>query len=832
MPCPELPELEAYASGSASDEESRALREHVSECADCRALLDEVSDNLEVESRARALRRRLDAPDESAPESIAGFRILHELGRGGMGVVYLAEQDHPRRQVALKVLRPGAASPALLRRFEHEANLLGRLQHPGIAQIHEAGVDGTRPYLAMEHVHGRRLDEHVQAHALDSRQRLRLLARICDAVHHAHVHGVIHRDLKPGNILVVEDEQSPGAEAGTPKILDFGVARATESDLQTMSRQTEVGQLLGTLPFMSPEQVEGNPTELDVRTDVYSLGVIAHVLLAGDLPYALRDRSVPEAARIIRDESPTALSRIDARFRGDVETIVSKALEKDPERRYQSASELAADIRRFLADEPIVARPPSAGYQLRKFARRNRTLVAAAAVLLIVLVGATAVSSWLALRATRAEQAARAQLERAETEAAKQQAVSDFLQGMLSSANPYLEGNRDVTVLQALDAAARELDEGRFADQPDVEVTVRSTIGGSYWASAEYDKAELQFRVAIDRLAADRPEDADSRATGLGALGMLFAEQNRYAEAESTFREQFELARRELGEGHLRTGSALSNLAGVMGDQGRLAEAESVLVLALEVSGRLTGEDRRVHVANLHSLGGLRHFRGHSEGAESAFREALELARQVHGPNHPAVISELEALSAVLAHRKDPGEIDLAREVLSRCRETFGRVHPQVARALANLGMSLFRHDHMEEAEGLLRESVAMHRAQRGDEHRDTARSLNDLGRVLDAQGRHGEAAALYEESVAIQERVLGDHPSLATTLNNLGRLHGALERYAEAERYFLRALQIRREKLGEEHAATATTAKDLMQLYEKWGKPERAAVQGLPYDP
>jgi serine/threonine protein kinase/formylglycine-generating enzyme required for sulfatase activity len=335
-----------------------------------------------------------------APERIGPFKILATIGEGGMGTVYEAEQDSPKRTVALKIIRAGLASPALIKRFALESQVLGRLQHPGIAQVHQAGTadtpSGPMPYFAMEYVRGVDVRQYVNDKKLSKRDRLELLARLCDAVEHAHQKGVIHRDLKPGNILV--------DASGQPKILDFGVARATDSDMQVTTMQTDVGQIIGTLQYMSPEQVAADPGELDTRSDVYALGVIAYELLTGQPPYDLKNRMIHEAARIIREEEPTSASSINRVFRGDIETIVAKALEKDKVRRYQSAAGLAEDIRRYLEDEPILARPPSAMYQLQKFAKRNRTLVTGVAAVFVVLVAGVIVSTRSAMRERAAKE--------------------------------------------------------------------------------------------------------------------------------------------------------------------------------------------------------------------------------------------------------------------------------------------------------------------------------------------------------------------------------------------------------------------------------------------
>jgi WD40 repeat protein/predicted Ser/Thr protein kinase len=356
--------------------------------ADLRAA---VEDLLRLDSQAEAseslLRSPLSGlrpPPVAPPQPAVGrYRVLHLVGQGGMAAVYEAEQDRPNRRVALKVIRPGLLSPALLKRFEQEVEILGRLRHPGIAQIYEAGIaEDGQPFFAMEFVRGLPLDEYARSRSPTVRDRLSLMARVCDAVQHAHDQGVIHRDLKPGNILV--------DETGQPKVLDFGVARATDADLTTGAGLTQTGQLLGTPSYMSPEQLASG-SAIDHRTDVYALGVILFELLAHRLPSQVANRPLAEVARLIVEQDPPRLGSINPELRGDVETIVAKALAKEPARRYASAADLAADIRRWLASEPILARPPSAMYHLRQFARRHTGLVggvlATGAALVLGLVG-------------------------------------------------------------------------------------------------------------------------------------------------------------------------------------------------------------------------------------------------------------------------------------------------------------------------------------------------------------------------------------------------------------------------------------------------------------
>jgi WD40 repeat protein len=369
------------------------------------------------ESKLGIGRAITDAALKSAPPTesefvIGGYRTLRKIGEGGMGAVYEARQQNPQRVVALKIIRPGFGTPNVLRRFQLEAEVLARLNHPGIAHIYEAGVAttpfGPQPYFAMELIDGQPLNSYVRTTGLTMHDRLRLVVKVAEAVNHAHQKGVIHRDLKPGNILV--------DRSGRPKILDFGIARATDADLRATTIQTGAGQLIGTIPYMSPEQISGSPEELDTRSDVYALGVLLYEALTGKLPYDLSGKSVPEAALMIRETDPARISSIDRLYRGDIEAIVAKALAKDKDRRYESAAALALDIRRFLADEPIEAKRDSALYLLRKNAKRYRGGLTAAATFVLLL---AAFSIW-AISQTRvqtrlAEEAGRARDRATET---------------------------------------------------------------------------------------------------------------------------------------------------------------------------------------------------------------------------------------------------------------------------------------------------------------------------------------------------------------------------------------------------------------------------------
>jgi WD40 repeat protein/predicted Ser/Thr protein kinase len=380
-------------------------------------------------------------PVTGSPSRIGAYRITRLLGEGGMGTVYEAEQDNPRRTVALKVIRAGLASATLVQRFSHEAQILGRLHHPGIAQVYEAGLaaDG-QPFFAMEFIRGLPLDEYARQMRLDLGARVLLVARICDAVQHAHEEGIIHRDLKPANVLV--------DETGQPKVLDFGASRAVDADLLTGAGLTRTGQLLGTPNYMSPEQVAAKPEAIDRRSDVYALGVILFELVAHRLPYHLENKPLAEVARLILEEDPPRLGSIDPELRGDVETIVAEALQKDPGRRYASAADLAADLRRWLAHEPILARPTSALYHLRKFARRHRGLVGGVLATLAALALGLFVSTLFAVGEAR---------QRGQAEHKEREALFQAYRARVAAATAALSAHDVADAARQLDAAPEKL---------------------------------------------------------------------------------------------------------------------------------------------------------------------------------------------------------------------------------------------------------------------------------------------------------------------------------------------------------------------------------------
>ncbi|MEM9379353.1 MAG: serine/threonine-protein kinase, partial [Planctomycetota bacterium] len=398
------------------------------------------------------------------PTRVGRYEIVRPIASGGMGVVYEALQDTPARRVAVKMLRSGVLSESIRRRFLYEAEVLGRLRHPGIAQIYEAGVHADpsgaeAPFFAMEFVPGAHdLLTYTREQGLDLRARLALFAEVCDAIHHGHLQGVIHRDLKPANLLV--------DETGRPKVIDFGVARATEGDLLRRSLATQTGEIVGTLRYMSPEQLGGDPGSIDTRTDVYALGYVLYELVSGEAPYDVDGRSFSQVALAIRDATPVDPRRRVPDLPPEVAWVSLRALEKEPDRRYLSASELAADVRRILDHEPVVAGPPSTVYRLRKFVRRNRVATVAAGLVLLALTAGAGLAAAGYVEAAR--------------EAVKFRSINRVLSNVLVSVQTGVDG-RDVRVVELLDRVADEL-ETDLDGRPEVAAALHATLAESYYS--------------------------------------------------------------------------------------------------------------------------------------------------------------------------------------------------------------------------------------------------------------------------------------------------------------------------------------------------------------
>ncbi|RJP31581.1 MAG: hypothetical protein C4547_15340 [Phycisphaerales bacterium] len=846
------------------------------------------------------------------PRRIGRYEIVRLVGEGGMGSVYEAFQENPRRSVAVKLIRSGLPSRDSLRRFEHEADILGRLQHPGIAHIYEAGIadvsngggSATRlPFFATEYIQGESLLAYARSRRLNTAQRLELVACICDAVHHAHQKGVIHRDLKPANVLV-------GA-SGQPKVLDFGVARVTDSDVQATSVYTDAAQIVGTLPYMSPEQIGGSlgsslgnspgssplgrsplrgeseaiptgvsdspqpgesgpPTggqklHLDTRTDVYALGVILYELLAGRTPNDVRGKSIVQAARIITEVRPEPLDTVNKAFRGDLSTIVGKALEKDPERRYASVSDLAADIRRFLRREPIAARPPSAVYQLRMFARRNKTLVGAAVAIVIVLIGATAWTSAALIETRQANERA--------------VAINDFLDDILASANP-ATGRADVQLVEVLREAADEA-ATRFADHPELEAEVRYTLGRAFQHLSLHDEALVQVGRAHalyrDLLG---PSDELTRRVGGRHVWLLFRMRRLSAAVEAGDEVLAHAPTEQLNDAtslYVRC-----TLAQVRRLRGEYDEAEARTRQCLNEARESLGE---YHPTTVHVAEELAHMlwarvgRRQSADREADLNESAALYRdawrgntELYGEESSDALYAMVQLAITLRLLGDLEEAaDLARRVFDLAPNRFGTNHELCSKATTVLAQALADQGRFVEAAPYLVQTVETMRARfEGQDTAETLSKMSDGLPLLDAAGEYATAeryaAILYERFSA-----MGGHSAgmplryrayLARFLSRQGRLDDAdahfeqimpLEasiadpmdrvrldlcyaghltsrrRFEEAEARLLAAVDV----LPEGDWVRAAVCQELARLYEAWGRPEEAAAwRAMLHDP
>jgi tetratricopeptide (TPR) repeat protein len=708
-----------------------------------------------------------------------------------------------------------------LRRFRQESQALARLQHPGIAQVYESNTAdtgfGPQPFFAMEFIRGLPLKQYAEAHQLNTRQKLVLMVKVCEAVHHAHLRGLIHRDLKPGNILV--------DETGQPKILDFGVARVTEADAQEgdshPTMQTGLGQLVGTLAYMSPEQVLGDPLEVDTRSDVYALGVIMYELLSGRLPYEVNHRQLPDAVHTIREEEPASLSSIDRNYRGDVETLVRRALEKAKARRYASAADLGADIQRYLNEEPIAARPPSAGYQLQKFARRHRGLVASTAAVFLVLVAGIAVSTSQAIRANRAGEAARgerdralraegmatdaetqavqernravAEKQRADVESANAKAISDFLQNdllrqasLVEQGGPNTKPDPDIKVRTALDRAAARIP-GKFEGRPLVEAAIRQAIGTTYLNLNLPDEAQVQMERVLDLRRQAFGEDHPDTATAMQNLAVLFAQTGKASQAEPLFAKALEVRRRVLGEEAPLTLSSLSSLASLYRVEGKYQQAEAISLRAIAIRSRVLGENHRDTAMSMHNLAVLYGLEGKYAAGERLETKAQETFRMVLGEENPVTLLSTNNLAVLYQEEGKYRQAEaLWKKVLEVRRREPGPQHPDTIDAMASLGETQLQQQSYSTAEPLLREA------------------LSNWDKIGSDGWKRYYGQSLLGASLAGQERYMEAEPLLVSGYQGMSQRAASIP--MESRRVLPQA--------GER----------IVQLYKQWEKPEKAA--------
>ena len=654
-------------------------------------------------------------PAGATGAAIGPYRLLERLGEGGMGEVWLAEQSRPiRRQVAVKVIKPGMDTAQVIARFEGERQALALMDHPTIAKVFDGGATPHgRPYFAMECVRGESLTAYCDRVRLPLRKRLELFIRVCEGVHHAHQKGIIHRDLKPNNILITLRDDQP-----LPKIIDFGIAKAMAQPLTERTLYTALGGFVGTLEYASPEQADPGSADVDTRTDVYALGVVLYELLTGTLPFdpqIFKDRGLEEIRRTIRDSIPprpstritqlgqhsrdigekrrTEPSRLASLLRGELDWIVMKAIEKDRTRRYGSASDLAADVVRHLANQPVLAGPPSTTYRVRKFVQRHRFGVAAAAVLAVVLVAFAGAMAMQAQRIAR-------ERDRANSEAEVAKQVADFLVGLFKVSDPSEARGNTLTAREILDNGAQRIGQ-TLAAQPQVQARLQATIGAVYTNLGIYESAEPLVQRAVDTYR--RLNGADSRDTlsAAHALANLYWYQGRLSEAEALYRELVETRTRLLGSEHPETLKATFDLASTYFVQKQFQKSEDL--------NRRTGD----------------------------------IQRRILGKEHPDTIATFDNLAVILLRQKRYHEAAAASaELLEIKNRVFGETHPDTLRNLHQLGVTYVGLKRFTEAERLL--TLARNRKARvmGERHPSTILTIWSLAKMYTIQRRYQDAEA------------------------------------------------------------------------------------------
>jgi serine/threonine-protein kinase len=764
-------------------------------------------------------------------QQIGPYRLVRQLGVGGMGEVYLAERADGEfeRQVALKLVRSGLASSHLLTRLRSERQILARLQHPNIARLLDGGLtEAGQPYLVMEYVDGRPIDEFADARSLSLDARLDLFAQVCDAVAHAHARLVIHRDLKPSNILVTDD--------GRVTLLDFGIAKMlTQDDDETLTR---TGARVMSPAYASPEQVRGGP--LSTATDIYSLGVVLYELMAGGRPYAVDSRDPVEVARVIshveparpsaviaasRDDGRTseAISRargtdparLRRRLAGDLDVICLKALRKEPDRRYRTADELGEDVRRHRAGEPIRARADSMTYRVGRLARRHRWSVATSASV-VVLVASLVVFYTQRLRLER---------DRAGVEAQKAREVATFLRGIFEVADPSVSKGETITARTLLDEGARRI-ETRLAGEPDVQSEMMGVIGNVYLSlGLANDAAQMHERALALRRATSGPRDS-TVATSLTALAAARRQQGAFVAADSLYRDGLALRQAIFPPNHPDVLASLAGVATVRHAQGDEVQAESLYTMVL-AGQRARSDATPAELARaLYDIGSVKHMDGRFDAAEAHFREAIATLRSAPAPDALAIADITSDLAVLL---KNKGELAAAeplyREVLALRRRYYGDTHSLVAQSMGNLAVFLRLKGEPAEAESLSVQSLEIYRKTVGEEHPQFAYGLNAVAMAYMRRDNCAGAVPLFRQAIDVQVRALGDGLWVPNAIRlNLGSCLITLGQYQGAEQPLLTARSRLSAALGDTASLTARARAHLVRLYTAWGRPALAA--------
>jgi non-specific serine/threonine protein kinase/serine/threonine-protein kinase len=735
----------------------------------------------------------------AVPSRIGPYRLLEKIGEGGMGEVWLAEQtEGVRRRVALKIIKQGMDTKQVLLRFEAERQALALMDHPHVAKVFDAGsTPEGRPFFAMEHVDGAPITDHCDQQRLTMRQRLDLFLQVCEGVQHAHQKAIIHRDLKPSNVLVTLQDAKP-----VVKIIDFGVAKATAHRLTERTLFTELGLLIGTPEYMSPEQIAMSPLEVDTRTDVYSLGVLLYELLVGTLPFEpeeLRSGGFDGIRRTLREREPrkpsarlgtlggersieaarlrrTDVAGLRRRLSGDLDWITMKTLEKDRARRYGSPAGLAADIRRHLAHEPVQASPPGVVYRVRKFVRRRRLETAFG---VLVVLGAVAFMATLAVQAARISR-----------EAKTKARVTEFLTDLFKVSDPSEARGQSVTARELLDKGAAKIRD-TLGEEPEVQAELMATMGAVYVGLGLYTEGEPLLREALEARRRVLGPGHPATLTSMNDLADAYRMQGRYTEAEALHRETLEMQKRVLGTDHSNTLSSMNNLGMALSYQGRYSEAEALHRGTLEMQKRVLGPDHPETLASMSNLAVAYYHQDRFAEAEALFRETLDIQKQVLGPDHPHTLVSMGNLALMCSNLGRHAEAEaLHRETLEIKRRVQGPDHPETLKVMNNLALGYYYQGRYAEAEALHRELLGIRTRLLGADHPDTLISMNNVAIACTRQGRYAEAEALHLETLDRRRRVLGpDHPETINSIYNLGGLSAARGQRDAAFRYLREAV-------------------------------------------
>jgi serine/threonine protein kinase len=808
--------------------------------------------------------------------SVGPYRLIERIGEGGMGIVYRAEQFLPvRREVAVKVIRPSMDTGQVVARFEAERQALALMDHPNIARVLDAGTTATdRPYFVMELVRGVPITRYCDEARLSPRERLELFVPVCQAIQHAHQKGIIHRDIKPSNVLVALVDGRP-----VPKVIDFGVAKAVNQRLTERTLFTAFGVLIGTPEYMSPEQAELSGQVVDTRSDVYALGVLLYELLTGTTPLdraTLRQAAFVEILRRIREEEPprpsTRLSdsrerlsefaaatdtepeRLARVLRGDLDWVVMKALEKDRDRRYDTAHELARDVRRYLEGDPVEAGPPSAVYRLRRYALKHRGAFASAATVAAVLLVASAVTTRQAVVAHRAAVAARR--ERAAAQASESRAIQErnaaavarrraelaeestrraltrselmnrFLtEDLLSQAEPANNAVEDhVTLLEVLDRAAEKVDV-RFAGQPDLACELRRVIARAYHGLGAWEKAERQWRAARDSETRRLGPDSAGALRDTSELAHVLRHRGRLSEAIGLGRSALEGLTRVLGPDHADTLSCRVVLAAICREAGHPGGAIELESDILARQAAALGPDHPDTLASRGNLASSYLAAGRTSEAVGMLLETVGRLTATQGPDHPDTLTARNNLAKGYVAAGRAGEaVALLRDTLARQTTRLGPDHPYTLTCRGNLATAYAKLGRTAEAMGLERETLARRSATLGPEHPDTLTSRNNLAAYCQALGRTAEAIALLGETLRLESATLGPaHPDTLTTRNNLASAHVQAGHLSEGIALLEETLFLRETDLGPDHPDTLTTRNNLAHGYLAAGRVAQA---------